>query len=121
MLDRTGTQHGWLGALSCEHCPPCRAIDKFVFFPNYLGRAPPSHNFQLHISRRCPSAGVVVSSLVIARAALRAAHGGGTQVTGVQVDRMELDFPSLSRPLSVRIVGVRVWLQQQKLPEVSGA
>ena len=63
-------------------------------------------------------AGAIATGIVVGRKTLRLAAMAGTQLVSVTVDRVEIDFPSLSRPLAIRIKGVRVGMQQMHLPEV---
>lgn len=61
---------------------------------------------------------VIATGVIVARTALAAAQAEGTRLASVCIDRLEVDFPSLSSPVSIRIRGVRVYLQQLQLPEV---
>jgi hypothetical protein len=62
---------------------------------------------------------VIATGVVVARAALAAAQFEGTRIAAVSIQRLELDFPSLSSPVTVRVHGMRACLQQLQLPEVN--
>ncbi|KAL4553401.1 hypothetical protein Ndes2526B_g03263 [Nannochloris sp. 'desiccata'] len=61
--------------------------------------------------------GVIATGVVVARAALAAAQFEGTRIAALSIQRLELDFPSLSSPVTVKVHGVRACLQQLQLPE----
>ena len=56
--------------------------------------------------------------MVVGGRVLRRVHSGGEQLAAASVDHIQLVFPSLSRPLTARISGVRLHVQQVKLPKV---
>jgi len=63
--------------------------------------------------------GIIATDVSIAAGVLLATEFGGSQATAASVRRLELEFPSLSRPLLLRLVGVRLAVQQVRLPQVS--
>lgn len=44
--------------------------------------------------------------------------GIGSQLTAASIGHLELDFPSLSRPLTIRMQAVSLAIQQVRLPKV---
>lgn len=52
---------------------------------------------------------------------LRRTEFGGSQATAASVRRLELELPTLSRPLTLRADGVSLALQQVRLPMVRAA
>ena len=49
---------------------------------------------------------------------MAAAQFSGTRIAALSIERLEVDFPSLSSPVTVRVHGVRACMQQLQLPEV---
>lgn len=64
------------------------------------------------------AAGVEATGLTVGSRVLRLVHSGGEQLAAASVEQLQLIFPTFSRPLTARIVGVRVQVQQVKLPKV---
>jgi hypothetical protein len=62
---------------------------------------------------------VIATGVVVNRASLTAAQGQSTRVASLSIQRLEVDFPSLSSPVTVKVHGVRAALQQLQLPAVS--
>ena len=56
--------------------------------------------------------------MVLSPALLRAVTVVGNVAAGVSVGRLELDFPTATRPLRLRVHRVSVVLQQLHLPKV---
>jgi hypothetical protein len=62
---------------------------------------------------------VIATGVVVARAALAGTQFEGTRIAALSIQRLEVDFPSLSSPVTVKVHGVRACLQQLQLPEVN--
>jgi hypothetical protein len=62
---------------------------------------------------------VIATGVVVARPALAGAQFKGTRIASLSIQRLEVDFPSLSSPVTVKVRGVRASLQQLQLPEVN--
>jgi hypothetical protein len=63
-------------------------------------------------------AGILATEVSLSPLLLRQTEFAGTQATAAHVQRLELEFPSLSRPLTLRVLGVTLALQQVRLPKV---
>lgn len=63
-------------------------------------------------------AGVLALGVSVRASVLRRTEFGGSQATEASVRRLELELPTLSRPLTLRADGVSLALQQVKLPMV---
>jgi len=61
--------------------------------------------------------GIVVTNITFTGDALRHATFAHTQPTAVSIQQLELDLPGNSRPLALRVQGVRVTMQQIQIPE----
>ncbi len=62
---------------------------------------------------------MIATGVVVARAALAAAQFEGTRIASLSIQRLEVVFPSLSSPVTVKVRGVRACMQQLQLPEVN--
>lgn len=60
-----------------------------------------------------------MANLAVSQHVLQQTEFGGTQATAAAVHLLQLEFPSLSRPVTLRVRGVRLALQQVRLPKVS--
>jgi hypothetical protein len=63
-------------------------------------------------------AGILATEVSLSPLLLRQTEFAGTRATAAHVQRLELEFPSLSRPLTLRVLGVTLALQQVRLPKV---
>lgn len=63
-------------------------------------------------------AGVLVTDLHIRASVLQQTEYSGSRATAASVARSELEFPSLSRPLTLRLAGISLAVQQVRLPKV---
>ena len=61
---------------------------------------------------------MVVTDISVHAAVLAATEFQGSRASRAAVARLELTFPSLSRPLVLRLAGVRLGIQQVRLPKV---
>ncbi len=64
------------------------------------------------------TAGVLVTDLHVRASVLQQTEYSGSRVTAASVARLELEFPSLSLPLTLRVAGVSLAVQQVRLPKV---
>ena len=63
-------------------------------------------------------AGILITDVSIGQHVLQQTEYEGSRATEVHVRRLELGFPSLSRPVTLRVLGVSLVLQQIRLPKV---
>jgi hypothetical protein len=64
------------------------------------------------------SAGVEVAGVEVGSRVLRLVHKMGEQLAAASVEHIELVFPTFTRPLTARISGLSLHVQQVKLPKV---
>lgn len=58
--------------------------------------------------------------MAVGTAVLRQVRVGGDQLAGAWVEHLQLDFPTFTRPLTLRATGITAHIQQVKLPKVGG-
>lgn len=63
--------------------------------------------------------GIVATHVGVRAVVLAATEVGGSRATEAAVGLLELEFPTLRRPLTLRLSGVRLAVQQVRLPRVS--
>ena len=61
---------------------------------------------------------MLVTDLHIRASVLQQTEYSGSRATAASVARAELEFPSLSRPLTLRLAGISLAVQQVRLPKV---
>lgn len=66
-------------------------------------------------------AGIVATDVRISPGLLAATEFGGSQAMAAAVGRLEVQFPSLVRPLTLRVSRLRLAVQQVQLPQVGAA
>ena len=72
----------------------------------------------LHCALPDPLAGIIATDIAVGQRVLQRTEFGGSQASAATVQWLELEFPSLSRPLTLRVHGLRLALQQVRLPKV---